>query len=349
MVTLNDIAKAAGVSRGTVDRVLHHRGKVAVDKEADILQIAKQLGYKPNEVGRGLAVRKKHLKIGFIYVDNDVAPFQQYIYLGATQYAEELKQYGVEVEFLPLSDDKKPEANQKVRVLEQLIGDKTYDGFVVMGTIADGLQTAITEMGGGQLPIIVFYMAEEADWVLSSVACDFRQAGKLAMGMAAIMTRDHGKILAVTVDFNDLPSVYERVAGFEEELQNHPGMQIVEHKVFNGNRIDSSFCDEVEQCFQYYGDVDIIWIVNPGDHDAIARLFYLADKYHAGIITNDLVSNADRKLLRYTPNAVSINHDPYEQGKIALDQMFQYLAFGKLPDSGWLRSKLEIKTAYNVD
>ena len=36
MITIKDIAKKAGVSRGTVDRVLHDRGKVAPEKEKKI-------------------------------------------------------------------------------------------------------------------------------------------------------------------------------------------------------------------------------------------------------------------------------------------------------------------------
>ena len=42
-VTAQQIAELAGVSRGTVDRALHNRGRVNPEVSARILQIAKDL------------------------------------------------------------------------------------------------------------------------------------------------------------------------------------------------------------------------------------------------------------------------------------------------------------------
>ncbi len=45
---MKEIARRAGVSIGTVDRVLHHRGRVSADNIAKINAIVEQMGYKPN-------------------------------------------------------------------------------------------------------------------------------------------------------------------------------------------------------------------------------------------------------------------------------------------------------------
>ena len=37
-VTINDVAKAAGVSKGTVDRVLHNRGEVSRKSKEKVLK-----------------------------------------------------------------------------------------------------------------------------------------------------------------------------------------------------------------------------------------------------------------------------------------------------------------------
>ena len=103
MVTMKDIAAAAGVSRGTVDRVLNNRGRVAKDKEKRIRKIAKELGYQPNPAGKGLAVKKKQLKLGFIYLTGHHVPFHNIVYSAAERYAAELEQYGVEVRFFPIT------------------------------------------------------------------------------------------------------------------------------------------------------------------------------------------------------------------------------------------------------
>lgn len=52
MVTIKEIADRAGVSRGTVDRVLNNRGKVNPEKEERVRRIAQELGYKPNVAGK---------------------------------------------------------------------------------------------------------------------------------------------------------------------------------------------------------------------------------------------------------------------------------------------------------
>ena len=57
-ITINDVAKAAGVSKGTVDRVLHNRGEVSERSREKILHVIEELGYTPNFYASILASRK---------------------------------------------------------------------------------------------------------------------------------------------------------------------------------------------------------------------------------------------------------------------------------------------------
>ena len=63
MATIKEIADLAGVSRGTVDRVLNKRGSVNPQTAEKILEIAQALDYKPNRAGLVLAAQKKNLKL----------------------------------------------------------------------------------------------------------------------------------------------------------------------------------------------------------------------------------------------------------------------------------------------
>ena len=60
MVTINDVAKAAGVSKGTVDRVLHNRGEVSKKSKEKVLRVIEELGYKPNLYASMLASEENH-------------------------------------------------------------------------------------------------------------------------------------------------------------------------------------------------------------------------------------------------------------------------------------------------
>jgi LacI family transcriptional regulator len=53
-----DIAHMAGVSPGTVDRVIHNRGQVSEEKREKIRSIIESIHYQPNIIARSLAMKK---------------------------------------------------------------------------------------------------------------------------------------------------------------------------------------------------------------------------------------------------------------------------------------------------
>ena len=73
-VTINDIARIAGVSKKTVSRVINRSPLVQADTRARIEAVMQRYRYVPDPQARGLAFRKSFL-IGLVY-DN---PNAQYI------------------------------------------------------------------------------------------------------------------------------------------------------------------------------------------------------------------------------------------------------------------------------
>lgn len=55
---IKDIAELSGVSTGTVDRILHERGKVSEDARKKVEKILKEIDYQPNLIARSLALKK---------------------------------------------------------------------------------------------------------------------------------------------------------------------------------------------------------------------------------------------------------------------------------------------------
>jgi LacI family transcriptional regulator len=68
MVTVKDIARLAGVSLGTVDRVIHNRGRVAGETAARVQQAIETLGYSPNLHARQLS-RSRTYQIALLMPD----------------------------------------------------------------------------------------------------------------------------------------------------------------------------------------------------------------------------------------------------------------------------------------
>ena len=57
--TILDVARLAGVSKGTVDRVLHNRGEVSAKSAEKVREAVRQLNYEPNLYASLLASRKE--------------------------------------------------------------------------------------------------------------------------------------------------------------------------------------------------------------------------------------------------------------------------------------------------
>lgn len=59
--TVYDVAERAGVSRGTVDRVLYQRGRVSEQSRQKVLRAVEELQYKPNSNASRLARKKEYI------------------------------------------------------------------------------------------------------------------------------------------------------------------------------------------------------------------------------------------------------------------------------------------------
>lgn len=58
-IRIKDIARLAGVSIGTVDRVLHKRGKTSQEATSKVLSVLQKMDYKPNFIARNLGSNKE--------------------------------------------------------------------------------------------------------------------------------------------------------------------------------------------------------------------------------------------------------------------------------------------------
>ncbi len=97
-VTIKQIAELAGVSRGTVDRALNHREGVKKEVAERILQIAKELNYRPNAVAKALANTKRPCLIG-VLMNSDGNEFFDEVMAGIRKAKKEIESFGVSISF----------------------------------------------------------------------------------------------------------------------------------------------------------------------------------------------------------------------------------------------------------
>ena len=96
-VTINDVAKAAGVSKGTVDRVLHNRGEVSRKSKEKVLKVIEELGFRPNLYASLLASQKERL-IQCVIPEFQPGEFWSLTEKGLQDAAQLVSRYGIRIE-----------------------------------------------------------------------------------------------------------------------------------------------------------------------------------------------------------------------------------------------------------
>jgi len=126
-VTIKDIAKVAGVSYATVSRALNDLPEINENTRKRIKEIAKQMGYTPNAVARGLV--KKNTNMIALLIPDITNPFYPEVARGVEDFARE---NGYCVFLCNTNWDEKNEQNY-LNILEE----RRVDGIIIAPVSVD--------------------------------------------------------------------------------------------------------------------------------------------------------------------------------------------------------------------
>lgn len=127
-VTINDVARYAGVSKKTVSRVLNEEPNVSQITKDKVQAAFKELGYRPSAVARGLATNQSFL-IGLVY-DNPNKSYVSDIQEGALRVCDE-KRYHL------LIHPTDHESESLLNNIAELLIDSRLDGLVLTPPFSD--------------------------------------------------------------------------------------------------------------------------------------------------------------------------------------------------------------------
>ena len=349
IVTLQDIAEEVGVSRGTVDRALNHRGRVSEETAKRVREAAERLGYQKTLAATGLAARRKKLQLGFIYIAGEEYPFHHQIYEAAAKKAKELAQYGVTVYFLGVS---KPDRKQLENIRRFILEHPQISGWAAMGILCDFLYQVWREEGLPEVPVVSYNLdAEKPEHRICFVGCDYRKAGRLACGLAALFSREQGRVLIVSEDMGNIPSCRERTEGFRGEMDQYPAMRIADELYMNGLEDEQrrKLCDKAVEKVESDSDINVVYLMNPSDYRICDELHRAAGARHLAVITNDVASEEQKKMLLDGRITATIDQEPAKQGKRPLELLFRYLTMDRRPEKEWEKTKLSIILRQSLD
>ena len=135
----------SGVSTGTVDRILHNRGKVSEEAQKKVEKVLKEIDYHPNLIARSLALKKNY---HFITLTPSFAKGEYWDKLceGIDKAEQELFSYNVEVERMCFNQYDKSSFDELIPRIEKadcqgvVIATQFHDSVVKLASRLDQLQ-----------------------------------------------------------------------------------------------------------------------------------------------------------------------------------------------------------------
>lgn len=343
MATIKEIAERAGMSRRTVDRVINNRGSVKPETAETIRQIIKELNYTPNTVGRNLAANKKKLRLLFCSTTGSQSLIYEPIREGARTKASTLREFGVTTDFLTINRDQPLNKEQ----ISEIVNNLNYDGIAISPLTVPGIPEIIAHAQETDIPL-VFYNTDSSEYErLCFVGCDYIKAGRIAAGLAALSSNDSGKVCILTTKSANRDSFFDRVAGFESELnEKYPKMQIVANELLEGDQFDCY--DKIKKIIDFHPDIDVIYLVNPGDYSSCYVISKAFGSKKVRIITNDLLE-INAPALKSGLIAATIDQNPQKQGSIPLEILYNHLAINETIPSDIIYTDLSIVIGQTLD
>jgi len=312
--TIKEVASTAGVSTQTVSRVINERPDVSPETRKHVQDVIEKLGYRPSALARSLIRQRSHT-LGVVTAGlNYTGPSRT---LNGITAAVEQAGYALLLKELPRFD-----ANNNEPIFQALISRHV-----------DGIIWAVQEVGDNRswinklavdFDIPIIYLTMEPRENISVVSINNYSGERLAMSHLLEQGYKHIGHISGPLDWWE---ARERMRAWKDALRE-AGLEFREDFWIEGNWSSASGTRAAEKLFEQYPDMDSILVAN--DQMAlgamqIARQKGLRIPQDIGIVGFDNLPES----AFFVPPLTSVNHDQYNLGKLAVEQII------KIIESGW--------------
>ncbi|RPE09555.1 LacI family DNA-binding transcriptional regulator [Chitinophaga lutea] len=256
---VKEIARRAGVSAATVDRVIHKRKGVS-DKTRDrINAIIAELNYQPNLHAQRLASRKVVHIATFIPESSDETSFWEGPLKGIEDAEAEVMQYSVKLhKFFYNQDNRKSFVKQAKAILKM-----KPDGILLAPSFMEESVDFITACDAAGIPYVFMDSDIPGRNNLSYIGPDLYQSGFLAAHLVSYLLREHDKVLIVNIskEIDTDHHLLRKEEGFRAYYKEHGQEHIIIKRDIH--RLDHASIEAgIAKALERHTDIRVIFVTN---------------------------------------------------------------------------------------
>jgi len=266
--TIKEIAKMAEVSAGTVDRVLHGRGKVSVEKEKKVKSILKKIDYKPNLVARSLKLNKQY-QLVVILPDYHIDEYWKPCFIGIDELKKSLVEIGVFIEVLKYDPN---DSDDFIKTSKRCLS-LAPDGVLLGALFLKQSRSFLLDLAKQKIPFNLINTPVSGVDFLTYVGQDLMQTGRNAAHLFDLILKRSRSFLIfhIAEDFENAFHMQEKERGFRSYFAARDDVKI---KTLNIKT--NEFSDSISRIkSSEYGEIDGIFVTT--------SKAYLVAKSKAGI------------------------------------------------------------------
>lgn len=220
--TIKDIAQMAGVSKGTVDRVLHKRGKVSDEALKKINEVLDVINYEPNLIARNLKNNKVY-RICILLPDPKIDPYWEPCIKGIEEAVQEFRAYNFAIETLFFN----PEGKKSFLKINETVLEKSPDAVLLPPLFHKETLEVIEKYEKLDIIVNTFNNEVQSDSIKSFVGQDLFKTGRVAAKLLDLLLKK-GQIAILHIDESIKNAIHmqEKERGFrnyfdEKENQDY--------------------------------------------------------------------------------------------------------------------------------
>ena len=317
--TIKDIANLAGVSKGTVDRVLHKRGRVSQKAFEKVDAVLKKIDYHPNPIARNLKINKIY-SIAVLLPDHKVDPYWGPAYEGILQAREEFVPFGVVVQEYFYHPHKK---SSFVSMAKEAL-ESQPDALLLAPLFHDAALKVIENCREQKIVIASFNNTIDTLHKKYFIGQDLYQSGRVAASLVDKMIGNKAAIAIIHIDLE--PHMQQKEKGFKSFFsdQNQREVKIVTHNLNTDNTATFK-----EQVTAFIADNDLpsaIFITN-------SKAYLLVEELERNgqdtlVVGYDLLEE-NINFLKNGNIDFLIHQKPKRQAYLGVDHIAEHFLFGK--------------------